>query len=300
MKKIVVAGVMVMAFGLFEGCFARQDAYTFSVFTQDKKPKPELQRLLTLTGVTHEDSISSIVNATQKAWLRKPGTERWHMSAVCLENEDAVWGQLRAMGFIDTVVPAKKSYRYLVVLGSLFDSVKLRFKNAIECIKERDVTVEKIVFLVGNRPCVADQGENEEAFKKFAPDLEVMPKDEYDMAKLVYEVMADDDIKQIPVSFVCAPMKKTADGRLTRPTTQDTIELWIEQEDIESGSCLVVSSQPFVRYQDSVVKTYVPKEIEVETIGQISKRAEELAVVLDTVARYLYQEKIRLEQEEKK
>ncbi|MBP6870263.1 hypothetical protein KBC04_05245 [Candidatus Babeliales bacterium] len=51
------------------------------VLNQQGRPCFALLQLLTLTGIEHDSSLESIVHATQKNWLRKPGSERWEMDA---------------------------------------------------------------------------------------------------------------------------------------------------------------------------------------------------------------------------
>ena len=84
-----------------------------------------------------------------------------------------------------------------------------------------------------------------------------------------------------------------SDGTISRANTEDTLRHWLTTDPIP-GTCLAVSSQPFVGYQHSVARTVLPVNFEIETVGDISAEDEPLAVYLDTVARWLYQEKKRL------
>ena len=41
---------------------------------------PACKKILSITHIKHDGTLESVVQATQKAWLRKPNTERWQMN----------------------------------------------------------------------------------------------------------------------------------------------------------------------------------------------------------------------------
>lgn len=80
---------------------------------------------------------------------------------------------------------------------------------------------------------------------------------------------------------------------LVRPTTGDTVDSWL-QSNLISGSCLVISNNPYVGYQDSVVRTLLPNDFKIETVGNKCSLSVVIAVYLDNLVRWLYQEQKRL------
>ncbi len=278
------------------GCFADTSWHSLA-FDASGKPTAWIMNLLEQTGVSCERTMDGVVQATQESWLRKPGKERWEMEKRDDVSLDALREQIKL--FVDTIDATghEKKYTYLIILGALFSSMQGRLQTAMRLIDECGVKVDEIVYLVGQRPCYKDQGENEEVFKAHAGTDEIrkVPNDEASMAQFLHEyAKKSEGFAALPVLYVSAPMKEVA-GKQVRPTTQDTVECFVQQVKKDRASCLVVSSQPFVLYQDSVLKTYLPASWSVCTVGDHSSRADDVAVVLDSVARYLYQEKIRYE-----
>ena len=89
-------------------------------------------------------------------------------------------------------------------------------------------------------------------------------------------------------------MKVGKTGLAIRPNTGDTIIAWLKHNP-KPGEILAISSQPYVQYQDAVLKTLIPHGFSTETIGPATVGdSEAIAVNLDNVARILYQEQERL------
>lgn len=78
-----------------------------------------------------------------------------------------------------------------------------------------------------------------------------------------------------------------------RPTTEDTIKKWLETNP-SSGTCLAISNNPHIGYQHSVLKTYLPDEFKLETVGSSASLELPMAFYLGEMARWMYQERQRL------
>ena len=76
-----------------------------------------------------------------------------------------------------------------------------------------------------------------------------------------------------------------------KASTADTFIDWLKQNP-ESGSCLVISNNPYIGYQDLVARTFLPSDFKIETVGSQGS-GEKVSVYLDNLARWLYQEKQR-------
>src|SRR5262249_44795878 len=132
--------------------------------------------------------------------------------------------------------------------------------------------VKQIVFLTGMRPLL--DSEKSVCGKEW----------ESEMARWVYE--NSQLPKNIPVTFVNAPQTQK-DGKISRPTTRGTIIEWLQTKPTP-GSCLAISNQPFVLYQDAVARSALPKHFSLETVGEKTEKWT-VAVVLDSVAKTVYE-----------
>lgn len=268
------------------------------------KPSPELLELLATTHVEHDGTLESIKNATQKEWLNKirPGTtERWEINQETKEAFEEFREQViplcKKIGTFDTLNPEKKKYKYLVILGCRALGMSKRLQYAIELTKS-GIKFKKLVFLTGQRPLMHEETP-EKVEKVFTTILqqngralndEDFPKHEAAMIKYLF------DHTQIPQSwiskdklFIESPMwQKEEGGEWLRPTTQHTIEDWM-QTNPKPGSILAISDQPHCLYQHEVIKTYMPEIFSVETVGNGAAENTSVALILDALARAIYQ-----------
>ena len=101
-------------------------------------------------------------------------------------------------------------------------------------------------------------------------------------------------MKQIQTEWINAPLKPNVTGtKFLRPTTEDSIKIWLETKPAER-KILAVSNNPHIGYQESVLKTYLPKDLNLETVGPAASLKLPLAFYLGEMTRWLYQEQIRL------
>ncbi len=125
-----------------------------------------------------------------------------------------------------------------------------------------------------------------------------LPTTESEMMRFVFD-QTDLPFDRNIITFIDTPMQTKADGSLTRPTTADTVHSWLAQDPVP-GSCLAISNQPFVCYQDTVIRTYLKdlhSKFSIETVGEGVSESErndlKIAVTLDAIARWLYQLKVQ-------
>ncbi len=70
--------------------------------------------------VSHNGTLPSIIEATQKTWARPAGKEIWHIENNLSETQaKAVMEYCSKNRFFTEIMPAKKSYDYAVILGPL-------------------------------------------------------------------------------------------------------------------------------------------------------------------------------------
>lgn len=255
-------------------------------------PSVALLELLSLTNIEHDGSLVSIVEKTQKPeaeWMRKEGSERWDIADSNVENKDQFFALFDQLNLVDVINPTQQQYDYVLLMGATYFRMKTRLQHAINLFNQ-GVRFDAIVLLAGARPLTdvekADLSED-------LQDGDAMPTTETEAVKFLYDhAEMPADMRAISMILIDSPMKVTNTGTLTRPTTGDTVDLWMASHPTP-GSCLVISNQPYVGYQDSVTKTLLPQTFTVETVGEKSEDTI-IGIYLDTLARTLYQEKKRL------
>lgn len=292
-KKYYIISIFI----LLSGCFTQSTKEQKVEFVADNgKINPLIIELLKLTDVVSEsDTLSSIVDETQKHWLRKSGSERWDIVSDSRDNQEEIRKIFENFFFFSEIESKYTEYEYAFVLGALFERMKLRFEHLVN-LWNKGVRFNSIVFLSGSRPAQEAQGENKDVLEKWANvTIEIMPQTETELLKFIYDHMVmPEEMRKLPVQIIDVPMLQNSDGTMRRPNTADTIEWWLKSNP-QLGKVLAVSNQPYVWYQDSVLKTLLPSSFEVDTVGQACLPDQKIGLLLDTLARTLYQEKIRLE-----
>lgn len=282
---------LVFIAGLFVGLCSSRVIFTknseVKIISSQGKVSSEIVQLLSLTGIEHDGSLDSIIKETQASWLRKPGQERWDIVEQNWEQRAAIFNVFKKIGLLDEVKPKHLQYDYTLLMGALLSRVQTRLQSLIDVWND-GVRFNYIIILSGARPLIDEELQAYQV--SFSGTL---PTTETEMMKSVYEQTAmPEEMRQIPLIIIDVPMLKNQDGTLRRPSTGDTVDLWLQSNPVP-GSCLVVSNQPYILYQDSVTKCLLPDLFSVETFGQEDQNSS-IGVHLDNLARCLYQEKKRL------
>ncbi|MCK5633316.1 hypothetical protein KAH94_06170 [bacterium] len=272
------------------------------LFNQKQKPKKELLYFLRALGIEHDGTLSGMVQSTQKAWLRPDGKERWEISDNNEKKREKILGLLKNISCVDELLPSQDFYNYAVILGALAPRVRSRLAYLFKQW-EKGIRFETLVFLGGARPLhptfeseaiLCNTHNKELPFSDTWKLKGDMPSTEAEMIRMIFDqVELPKGFERVSIIFINTQMQEQQDGSLSRPNTADTVEQWMNGGPKE-GSCLVVSNQPYIGYQDSVVRTFLPDSFEVETVGSAADKDLPIAVYLDTVARWLYQEQRRV------
>lgn len=220
------------------------------------------QELLDLFGIV---PTSCTADAAQ-LWMQK-GKERWEYDNRYEEMRLQVWPLFQEMRLLAEISPSQTRYDYALVHGALLTRVQARVDFLVSLCKS-GVVFRKFVFLAGARPLLAPE------------KAKTGKKTEGEMVRWVYE--HSDLPKEIPAAFIEVPMKPKG----ARPDTADTIAAWFETTPA-AGSCLAISNQPYVAYQDAVFKSLMRTGFSLETAGPAIDSAPSVALILDTIAREL-------------
>ncbi len=261
-----------------------------AILNPQGEPSQKLLELLSLTDLEHDGSLASIVKVTQAEWIRKPGIERWDIVDTNVEQKDRFLNVFAKLNLIDQINPSKKQYNYALWMGATYFRMKTRLEHLIT-LWQQGVHFNQIVFLAGARPLI--ESEKNAMVNAYNLQDDVLLNTEADAMKMVYDQsVMPEAMRAVQLVVIDVPMLENKDGSLRRPTTGDTVDYWLAMQPTY-GDCLVISNQPYVGYQDSVTKTLLPDDFIVETVGEKSVDTN-IGIYLDTIARYLYQEKKRL------
>jgi len=261
-------------------------------------PTLALLKILEATNIKHDGTLSTIVTETQKGWLRTAGKERWeNQSVFTLRNE--ISSQLLEDLFLTQIIePSCKHYNYAILLGATVHAIRNRLTYLIS-LCNKGTHFDSIIVLTGKRP-LDKNIENEQALLQnsspafpFKENWQLngpLPQTETEMIKLVFDqTNLPVELNTIPLIFIDTPMQQKENG-ITRPNTQDTILEWIKLCNPSAGSILAISNQPFVGYQDAVLRSSLPKEFIIETVGNAYSANQNIATILDSLARWIYNE----------
>ena len=263
-----------------------------------------MQVLLQATGYRESTFELAEVNAfAQQHWLRPPGLERWQMQpkwALTQAQRQVFEAQLGQLGLTAEVAPQSARFEYAVVLGATAATMRERFAYLVQLWRQRRVVFQQLVFWVGQRPLDAQMEPQHVLLGKYPHTLQItpgwrapteLPRTETAAARLIYEqAQLPAALRRLPVTFVDVPLQSRG-GQRVRPNTADTVRGWL-QLNPRPGKVLALSSNPFVGYQDAVLRGLLPDAFPCETIGpgpSRQDRAPRYEVMLDSLARILYE-----------
>lgn len=280
-----------------------------TIVNAQKQPNETIQEIATLTGIAGKPDLKKLVELTQKEeaqWLRPRVTppqgagstqpvfaERNAIKTVFPENKDQLMALFKKLGWCDTRMPKGKIYKYGLLLGGISSSMVDRLKFLESLCKTGAVKLEKLVLLTGKRAVtVADSTELDflETIWKDSVFVNTL-KTEADIAKaLLLKTDFFPLLKQLPLVAIGSEAEK---GQ-PRATTATPAAEWVSMTPKEelTGSCLAISSNPFVTFQDFSLRMVLPESLMLETCGAVDARLvgdQGLGNCLDSLARALFQ-----------
>jgi hypothetical protein len=237
---------------------------------------PALVELLDWMEIKHKGTLASIVQATQKKWLRPYGKERWETPEVAEEKRAKIVELAEKLGFISEIAPIRKKSATCLIHGGTVSRMQLRI-SYLGALWEEGVRFDRLIFLTGGRPLdPAIEGDDCLLESQAA-------------RRLWQEALLPPALKSFPLTFIDVPMK-VSEGRAKRPTTADTLIAWLSTQP-QVGPALFISSQPFCLYQHLVAKTHLPSSFEPETVGLGGEmETQHGGIILDSIARWLFEQ----------
>ncbi len=274
------------------------------LFDENGNPRATLLRVLELAGMDPALGVSlDLINAwVQQNLLRIAHSERWEAQTTKFEEIEAVLKPLLAeLGFLSSVSPSFDRYEGALILGATLPRVRSRLHNLVEAWN-RGARFQDLYFLGGERllnaelESVHDLLSDQNNPIKIKPDWIPHPKlpcTECEMMQMVWEQsqIPQDMRDQVRVFFTNAPMKSDLQsGKMSRPTFADTMECWLSLSPL-AGSYLIVSNAPYILRPDFIVRAIAPSEFKFDVIGSGAREHESMAIILDELARTIFQAK---------
>jgi len=232
-----------------------------------------------LNGAPHPyqdifDACGVSVDRAADLWIQS-GKERWEYDKRYEYLRPTLWPLFEKAGLLFEAAPQKERYDYALVYGALLSKVKSRI-DYLSSLCKKGVSFKQFIFLTGERPLLA----SEKARCGF--------EWEWEMVEWAY--LHSDLPRDVPVVFIRSP-GKWVEGKWVRPQTRDTVISWKETSP-NPGSCLGISNQPYVGYQNAVMRSLLPADFEVETAGAAIDGEPSVALILDTIAKQLLNESV--------
>lgn len=246
------------------------------------KPTPQFKKLLDLTDIKDGD-LQSIVDQTQKEYLRKPGSERWDITDTDFKYHDEIRQLFDEMGYIKEVKPTQEDYDYIVLFGALAPRIQLRLQYLIKLLKN-GIKANKIIVLGSERPAHKEFESTAKLSELFG--REVSEEEIHTEYTIMKELVENSELKSMGIAIEYYSAPNHADG--TRANTADTVELWMTAQP-KPGSVICISNQPYIWYQHEVARTLLPETFAIESCGEKISDSTNDGIILDTIARELYQ-----------
>jgi hypothetical protein len=221
---------------------------------------------------------------TQETMKRENGKSRAETPdrADFQANRGALLIALNDAGAISEVKPRLKSYKHVLLLGAMEPTAETRM-DSIKQLWEEGIRFDNIHLLGNERPLDGTQerianipGKTGETL---ATETQMLKASYYDKRNNWQE-----SLKQVSTFAVNS---FDVDGRPAN--TRDTIQTWLDANpEPASGDVLVISNQPYLRYQDAAAKSVLPASFNVETAGAaIEPEQVNIALAMDSIARQI-------------
>lgn len=263
-----------------------------NIVDHHNNPSQELLAFLDFFTIAHNGSLTDIVEKTQNGFLRPADKDRWQLTEKFTQTQKNGSKILsKNLGLVDAVNPLYTVYDHLIILGSTATTAYERLIDLVSLWKQ-GIRSDALVFLGSERPLDQEYESAQtilELIGNFSQGKEgiaqKLPRTETELLLFLWNhITVPTDLALVQPIIINAPMNGTK-----RATTADTIVHWLKTNP-KVGRCLFISSQPFVGYQDAVIQGCMPAEFIVDTVGRsYPEQSYHLTVVVDTVARWLYQ-----------
>src|SRR5579872_5879187 len=156
MKKQLACILLVISISAFitgREYFSEKPIYP-SILDSEQRPSDFLCRILELTHIEHDGTLKNIVTLTQKeqpiGFIRPRGKERWEISDIHEDKRADIIATFEQMGILDTLLPTKTHYNYVMVHGATLSRAQTRMLFLVE-LYNQGIRFDNIIILSGKR-----------------------------------------------------------------------------------------------------------------------------------------------------
>lgn len=242
-------------------------------------PSKTLISLLDALQLVHDGTLEHIKEITQAQWLRPSDLEREDCAEVYADLHDELLPLFKKLTLIDEINPSHTHYQHAIVLSnnSMANNVQ-RIAYLYELFK-MGIRFEHIHLLGAQNLCTSD-----DIPLPFFPCTETQA-----ITFLYHNLPKDSAFLAIPVTIYDIADRVTDDGMIVRGNTHSQVVQWTAQNP-NSQSELWISNNPYITYQDSVIRSCRSHNPFLEVVGPCMKNDfNPIRVCLDTLARIIYQ-----------
>lgn len=273
----VVFGGLVMLVSLLPVAFGGCEAIWHNGPTQ------LLRDIFKITEIENVDNLEYATKQANFRWIRPKGLERWDIYSILNDFQRSKLTKLIKNSTLAKVkMPTKRHYYAVVILGATTTRVSTRMEFLLKLAKH-GVTWDK-VFLLGS---TRDLNTGPEPDQKMADFLKQRGDPQTEMAMMEY-LWTQFNKPKFCQKIAAVSIQAGQRNDSTRANTEDIlVKLAQELKDINDKNILFISNNPYICYQDAVVKRILkPYNIITETVGEAMSE-ESMENVLDTIARCL-------------
>ena len=222
-------------------------------------------------GSSASDILNFVKSTQDKFVNRKNGKERWESTDLIWINEknrNNIYNNMLTLGFFNKVSPKNSKYDAICILGATIPAMENRLKYAEELVNE-GVHARYIVLLTGERYLKVNVDCNDEGLSELSLRFNT-PKDRLTETQAFEYLYMKSKLKdKFKLIIIDTPQKNGM-----RPTTQTTVEEFLNSKNSDISSALFVSSQPSVKYQEAVINEVLvnrKSNLKFETVGNVYK-----------------------------
>ncbi len=187
---------------------------------------------------------------------------------------------LRGAGMLSDAAPKLKKYDHVLLLGSKEPLAEARLEKVAQLWND-NVRFDKIHLLGSDRQL---DTKHEEIANVPGASGEKLHTETQMLKARYYEMRNNwpDELKKVETFAV-----NSFDRDGHNANTKETIETWLSANPSPAqGNVLVISNQPYVAYQDAAVKSVLPENFHVETVGAaIADKDVNISLAMDAFAR---------------
>lgn len=235
----------------------------------------DLKELLTLCSIEYESSQEDLLEATQKRWLIDSNDmEHIEGATYPLASSKRIKELAYKLGYGEEKAPGQLGYDYVIFLGGETETMMPRLLY-LEKLSQLGIQLSTLIFHAGEHSLPSyDRNKNVTELKA--------------LQKLYQQAGLAKKFSQMAHHWIAIPLQN---GR--NPNTADGIITWLAHKP-RPGSCLVISSQPYIRYQHEIFKMYMPSSFTIETVGPACDTAVPVSEILDSITRHFHQQHCNL------